>query len=59
MTDLKISISSPACVPEAISVGATTNSDTVASFSNSSYFLTLLAPGAPVYSSVPGGGYQF
>ncbi|MEW6486270.1 MAG: PKD domain-containing protein, partial [Pseudomonadota bacterium] len=56
-------ISSPACVPEAVSVGAvydanvgkitwssctdyTTAADKVTCFSNSAYFLTMLAPGA-------------
>jgi len=55
----KDSISAPACISSAISVGATTNYDSVASFSNSAYFLTMLAPGAPVYSSIPNGGYTY
>ncbi|MGE5384644.1 MAG: S8 family peptidase [Betaproteobacteria bacterium] len=50
-------ISSPACISSAISVGATTKSDTVASYSNSASFLTLLAPGSSILSSVPGGGF--
>ncbi len=50
-------ISSPACISSTISVGATTKSDTVASYSNSASFLTLLAPGSSITSSVPGGGF--
>jgi subtilisin len=50
-------ISAPACVSSAISVGATTKSDKIASFSNRSSALKLLAPGSSIYSSVPGGGY--
>lgn len=52
------SISSPACISTAISVGATTKSDVVASYSNSASMLTLLAPGSAISSSVPGGGYS-
>ena len=61
-------ISIPACISTAISVGSvrdggsdvTTGSiDTVSSFSNSASFLTLLAPGETIYSSVPGGGYGY
>jgi subtilisin family serine protease len=51
------SMSSPACISTAISVGATTKSDVVASYSNSASFLTLLAPGSAINSSIPGGGY--
>lgn len=50
-------LSSPACISSAISVGATTKSDAVASYSNSASFLTLLAPGSSIYSSVPQGGF--
>ncbi|MFO0708823.1 MAG: S8 family serine peptidase [Sandaracinus sp.] len=45
-------ISSPACAPAAVSVGAVDRSDVVAYFSNSASFLTLLAPG----TSVDAGG---
>ncbi|MFZ4790720.1 MAG: S8 family serine peptidase [Candidatus Competibacteraceae bacterium] len=45
-------ISSPACVPAAVSVGAVYDAgaqvDTVAYFSNSANFLTLLAPGSMI-----------
>jgi subtilisin family serine protease len=48
----------PACVSSAISVGATeTGQSIVAPFSNSGPFLDLLAPGDPILSSVPGGGF--
>jgi subtilisin family serine protease len=50
-------IASPACISTAVSVGATTNVDTVAAFSNSASWLSLLAPGTAIYSSVPGNGY--
>jgi subtilisin family serine protease len=55
------SMSSPACISSAVSVGATDDSDRVASYSNSASFLSLLAPGSSIRSSVPiadGGGYQ-
>jgi subtilisin family serine protease len=48
-------LDSPGCVSSVISVGATTRVDTIASFSNSATFLTLLAVGDPVLSSLPGG----
>ena len=51
-------ISSPACISSAVSVGSTTKSDTVSSFSNSATFLTLLAPGSQINSSFPGGGFN-
>ena len=51
-------ISWPACISSAISVGATDDSDQVASYSNSASFMSLLAPGSSINSSVPGGGYQ-
>lgn len=50
------SISAPACISSAVSVGATTDADAVAWFSNIAAFLDLLAPGVNVTSSVPGGG---
>lgn len=56
-------ISAPACVPEAVSVGSTgdgsngTTVDQVSSFTNSATFLSLLAPGASIISSIPGGGF--
>ncbi|GAA6143014.1 S8 family serine peptidase [Hydrogenophaga sp. 5NK40-0174] len=63
------SISAPACVSSAISVGAVcdTGPDAsrcaqglggIASYSNIASFVDLLAPGSYIRSSVPGGGYQ-
>jgi subtilisin family serine protease len=55
----KDSMSSPACISTAISVGATRDtSNRTASFSNSAGFLNLLAPGAGITSAVPGGAYD-
>jgi len=51
-------LSTPACVSSAVSVGSTTKTDTVSSFSNASTFLSLFAPGESITSSVPGGSYQ-
>ncbi|MBW2667731.1 MAG: S8 family serine peptidase, partial [Deltaproteobacteria bacterium] len=51
-------ISTPACISTAISVGSTSKSDVVSSFSNSDTFLSLLAPGGLIQSAVPGGGYE-
>ena len=51
------SVSTPACVSSAISVGATDKYDNIASYSNSANFLDFLAPGSYIYSSLPGGSY--
>ena len=51
------SISAPACVSSAVSVGSTTKSDGISAFSNSASILKLLAPGSGINSSVPGGGF--
>ena len=51
-------LSSPACISTAVSVGATTKTDTVAWFSNIASFLSLLAPGDAITSSTPGGTYE-
>lgn len=50
------SIGAPGCVSSAISVGATTDNDNVAGFSNIYPQIHLLAPGTFITSSVPGGG---
>lgn len=50
-------IGAPACISSSVSVGSTTSSDLVSSFSNSASFLSLLAPGSSINSSVPGNGY--
>src|SRR5262249_700864 len=47
----------PACISSAISVGSTTKANAISSFSNSASFLSLLAPGSAIISSVLGGGY--
>ncbi|MEK8021803.1 MAG: S8 family serine peptidase, partial [Candidatus Parabeggiatoa sp.] len=51
----KDGIASPACISSAISVGATTKSDTVPDYSNSADTLDLLAPGSYIRSTLPGG----
>jgi subtilisin family serine protease len=63
----KTSISGPACISTAISVGATcdeaggnwcaTGVDDVAGYSNIASFVSLVAPGSYITSSVPGTGY--
>jgi subtilisin family serine protease len=50
-------ISSPACVSSAVSVGATTKGDAVASFANVAPFLSVHAPGEDITSSFAGGGF--
>lgn len=50
------SMSTPACISSAVSVGATNKSDQVSGFTNAASFLHLLAPGSTITSSVPGGG---
>ncbi len=52
------SLTSPACISSVVSVGATTDADAVASYSNVAPFLSLLAPGTSIRSSVPSDGYQ-
>ena len=58
------SISHPACISTAISVGSTddgslgTTKDSISGFSNSAAFLSLLAPGRWINSSVPGNGFS-
>ncbi|MFZ4795645.1 MAG: S8 family peptidase, partial [Blastocatellia bacterium] len=53
------SLASPACISTAVSVGATLDTaNTVATYSNSAAFLSLLAPGSGITSAVPGAGYE-
>jgi subtilisin len=52
-------LGAPACISSAISVGATTKGDSIASFSNVSSLLDLFAPGESIYSSMPGAGYAY
>ncbi len=51
-------MAAPDCISTAISVGATDDSDAVASYSNSASFLSVFAPGSDIMSSIPGGGYE-
>jgi subtilisin family serine protease len=52
-------MSFPACLSSAVSVGSTTKTDVVSSFTNAGPGLALLAPGEPIRSSVPGGGFAY
>ena len=52
------SLAAPACISSAVSVGSTTGADEVRPKSNSASFLSLLAPGSGINSSVPGGGFE-
>lgn len=47
-------MSSPACLSDVISVGSTTNSDAVSTFTNLSAELDFLAPGTAIKSAIPG-----
>lgn len=47
----------PAAYDEVIAVTATTSSDNKASFSNYGDWVELAAPGASIYSTIPGGSY--
>ncbi|NWF69689.1 MAG: S8 family serine peptidase [Chloroflexi bacterium] len=48
----------PACISTAISVASTTDADALSSFSNTASFLSLLAPGSNIISSIPGNMFQ-
>jgi thermitase len=52
-------VSCPAAYEQAIAVGATTESDFRASFSNYGSRLDLVAPGSSIYSTLIGGGYGY
>ncbi|HOC92216.1 MAG TPA: S8 family serine peptidase [bacterium] len=49
----------PAAIHHAISVGATTITDSRASYSNFGATVDISAPGDNIYSTAPGGGYAF
>jgi thermitase len=49
----------PADYEGVISVGASTQSDALAGFSNRGRWVDLLAPGSNIVSTVPGGDYQY
>jgi subtilisin len=51
-------VSAPACISSAVSVGSTDKSDNVSWFSNVASFLSLMAPGGAITSSVPGAAFQ-
>lgn len=51
-------LAEPACVPEAVSVGATDKADNIADYSNLSGNLSLLAPGSGIFSPSPHNGYS-
>lgn len=51
-------VSSPACVEEAVAVGATVDDDTVAPFSNRGELLDVFAPGVDITSSVPSASHD-
>jgi subtilisin family serine protease len=46
-------VSSPGCVPDAITVGSSTDADALSGFSNSSSLVDLLAPGSSIRSAQP------
>jgi len=50
-------LGTPACISTAISVGATDKTDGIAAFSNSASFLSLLAPGVSINSSILANAY--
>lgn len=53
-------MAAPGCISSAVSVGSTTvrgSSDNISSFTNSTSFLNLLAPGSQINASMPGGAY--
>jgi len=52
------SLTSPGCVSTAVSVGSTDKTDVVSYFSNMATFMSLLAPGGSINSSVPGNAYH-
>lgn len=52
-------MTTPACISSAVSVASTTKWDEISSFGNTASFLSLLAPGSSIWSSVPGGGFTY
>jgi len=50
-------LSSPACASKALSVGSTTKSDLIASYSNSAKILDVLAPGSSIISASTNGNF--
>ena len=54
--ELNHEIAAPACVPGAVRVGSSTNSNTVSSFSNQVAWLHFMAPGSSILSLNTGSG---
>jgi subtilisin family serine protease len=52
------SVSSPACISTAVTVGSTTKADEVSSFSNHASLVELMAPGGNILAAVPGGDLE-
>ena len=52
-------VSSPGCISTAVTVGSTTKSDTISSFSNHATLVDLLAPGSIIFAALPGGTFGF
>jgi subtilisin family serine protease len=48
-------VSAPACISTAVTVGSTTKTDQVSSFSNHAPLVELMAPGSSILAAVPGG----
>ncbi|WP_420431018.1 S8 family peptidase [Hyphobacterium sp.] len=46
-------VGSPACITPAVTVGSSTDSDTLSNFSNTGYLIDLLAPGSAILSAYP------
>jgi subtilisin len=53
------SMTIPGCISSAVSVGNTTKFDQVANSSNRASFLSLMAPGTSIYSSITDSGFGF
>ena len=51
------SVGAPGCVKKAVTVGATTKSDVIASFSNKAKMVDVVAPGVDIRSSIPKNGF--
>lgn len=50
-------VGSPGCISTAVTVGSTTDSDQISSFTNMSNQVDLLATGSAIQSSITGGGF--
>ncbi len=57
--DGKWGVSCPGAYSQVVAVGATTSADSRASYSNYGPRLDLTAPGHEIYSTVPGGSYDY